>query len=106
MIAASQIIDTFVSTVGDVIPITVIIFGFQFAVLRRPIANFTTVILGFVYVLVGLSLFLMGLELALFPLGKTMAQQLTAPEFLQAVKWSHGLVLSWQDYYWVYLFAF
>ena len=40
------------------------------------------VMLGFMYVLAGLVFFLQGLEMALFPIGKLMAQQLTAPEFI------------------------
>ncbi len=106
MISVSLFVDTFVSTVTDVIPIASIIFGFQFAVLRKPIANLAKVVLGFVYVLIGLSLFLIGLELALFPLGETMASQLTEPQFLQEFKVSIGQSLEWIDYYWVYLFAF
>ncbi|MDB1124554.1 DUF1538 domain-containing protein [Vibrio algarum] len=106
MISLSQFIDTFTGTVLDVIPIATIIFGFQMVVLRKPIANLSNVILGFFYVILGLSLFLLGLELALFPLGETMAAQLTAPEFLYSFKDSLTESLSWIDYYWVYLFAF
>ena len=106
MISLSQFIYTFTDTVIDVIPIATIIFGFQIAVLRKPIANLHTVVLGFFYVIVGLSLFLLGLELALFPLGETMAKQLTAPEFLYSFKDDITESLGWIDYYWVYLFAF
>ncbi len=106
MISVSLFVDTFVSTVTDVIPIASIIFGFQFAVLRKPITNLAKVVLGFVYVLLGLSLFLIGLELALFPLGETMASQLTEPQFFFFFKVSIGQSLEWIDYYWVYLFAF
>ncbi|MCG6202725.1 DUF1538 domain-containing protein [Psychromonas antarctica] len=106
MINLSQFTDTFIGTVVDVIPIATIIFGFQIAVLRKPIANLATVILGFFYVILGLSLFLLGLELALFPLGETMAKQLTAPEFLYSFKDDITTSLSWIDYYWIYLFAF
>ncbi|UGA55559.1 DUF1538 domain-containing protein [Vibrio sp. VB16] len=106
MINVSQFVDTFTGTVLDVIPIATIIFGFQLVVLRKPIANLTSVILGFFYVILGLSLFLLGLELALFPLGETMAEQLTAPEFLYSFKDNLTESLSWIDYYWVYLFAF
>lgn len=106
MIEFSKFADTFLQTVVDVLPITSIIFGFQLAVLRRPVANLAKVILGFFYVILGLSLFLLGLELALFPLGEVMAQQLTAPDFLYQFKISGADSLSWVDYYWVYLFAF
>lgn len=97
---------TLLMTIRDVTPIMVIIFGFQFAILKKPIANPLKVMIGFGYVIVGLSLFLVGLELALFPLGETMAMQLTAPDFLNQVRVTVGNTLEWIDYYWVYLFAF
>ncbi|MFT6141112.1 MAG: hypothetical protein ACJAYB_003222 [Psychromonas sp.] len=106
MISLTQFFNTFIGTIVDVIPIATIIFGFQIAVLRKPIANLQRVILGFFYVILGLTLFLLGLELALFPLGETMAKQLTAPEFLYSFKDDITESLGWIDYYWVYLFAF
>lgn len=101
-----EFLTTLLLTIRDVTPIMVIIFGFQFAILKKPITNPLKVMLGFGYVIIGLSLFLMGLEMALFPLGETMATQLTAPDFLEQVKVTVGLQLTWVDYYWVYLFAF
>ncbi|MBM5099976.1 DUF1538 domain-containing protein [Vibrio parahaemolyticus] len=106
MISFEHFLDTLLSTIRDVIPIAAIIFGFQLVVLRRPVNNLKKVLLGFAYVIVGLSLFLLGLEMALFPLGETMAVQLTAPEFVREFKVSIGQVLEWVDYYWVYTFAF
>ena len=95
-------------TLFDVLPIALVIFGFQFLVLRRPIPNLKKMLLGFVYVLVGLAFFLEGLELALFPLGKAMAAQLTDPDFLLGLSATaeHIENLHWSDYHWVYLFAF
>ena len=90
-------------TMYDVLPIVLIIFFFQLLVIRRPIANLQRVLVGFVYVLIGLSLFLLGLEKALFPLGRIMAEQLTSPAFI--LNGSQN-TLSWQDYYWIYIFAF
>ncbi|TGD71759.1 DUF1538 domain-containing protein [Mangrovimicrobium sediminis] len=96
---------TTVATVRDVLPIAVIIFGFQFAVLRRRPANLAQILFGFGWVLIGLSLFLLGLEWCLFPLGRVMAEQLTDPAFIRSVgDMSDGL--DWSDYYWVYIFAF
>ncbi|GAD89063.1 MULTISPECIES: DUF1538 domain-containing protein [Vibrio] len=106
MISLANTIDVFASTVTDVFPIAVILLAFQTAVLRRPIRNLWSVILGFVLVIIGLALFLVGLEAALFPLGETMAMQLTTPQFLQQMRLSEIGVLQWFDYYWVYLFAF
>jgi len=101
-----EFFNTFINTIRDVLPIAVIIFGFQWFVIRKPMPNMTRVIVGFVYVLVGLSCFLMGLEKALFPLGKLMAQQLTDPTFISGGLKATSQILRWQDYKWVYLFAF
>ena len=102
----SQLLSITLSTIKDVIPIALIIFGFQIFVIRRPIHNLRRVLIGFGYVIIGLALFLLGLEKALFPIGRLMAEQLTDPQFIR--EWSAGPndVLRWQDYYWVYLFAF
>ena len=98
-----DLLNTIASTVWDVLPLAVIIFGFQFAVLRKPIPNLKRIIAGFIMVLLGLGFFLEGLEAALFPLGKLMAQQLTDPVFIAG---DHaGADLTWWSYKWVYLFA-
>ena len=90
------------STMTDLLPIVAIIFGFQIVVIRKPISNLPRVIGGFALVLIGLALFLAGLERALFPIGRLMAAQLTAPEFINATDDS----VAWQHYIWVYIFAF
>lgn len=86
----------------DVAPIVIVLFAFQRFVVGRPIPNPRAVVVGLVYVTVGLGLFLIGLEKALFPLGRSMAQQLSDPAFLGV---SGGGVLGWEHYAWVYLFA-
>jgi hypothetical protein len=104
MEALQLFLDTLLSTLRDVLPIAGIIFGFQLLVIRRPVANLKKVLIGFGYVLLGLALFLIGLEEALFPLGKLMAEQLTDPAFILGEGVSRALL--WDDYLWVYLFAF
>ena len=89
-------------TVLDVAPLVGLVLFFQIVVLRRRLANPGRVVVGFVYVVIGLVLFLIGLEEALFPLGKTMAAQLTDPAFLGLAE---GAVAHWLDYGWVYAFA-
>ncbi|MEN8158533.1 MAG: DUF1538 domain-containing protein [Myxococcota bacterium] len=89
-------------TVRDVLPIAAILSVFQLFVLRQPLPNPRQLALGFGYVLAGLVLFLLGLELAIFPIGKTMAAQLTAPELLGA----RAGESSAAAYFWVYVFAF
>ncbi|NNL96318.1 MAG: DUF1538 family protein, partial [Xanthomonadales bacterium] len=94
--------ETLLSMLRDVLPIATILIGFQLLVLRRPIPHPGRVATGLVFVLLGLSLFLQGLEMALFPLGRLMAEQLTAPEFIGL----HELgTVAWHQYLWVYVFA-
>jgi len=99
-----EFIQTLKVTVVDVLPILSIILIFQLLVIREPLPHAKQVGFGFFYVLIGLSLFLLGLEKALFPLGKMMAEQLTAAEFIGAAKES-AEALNWRDYTWVYIFA-
>ncbi len=93
---------TLMDTVFDIFPIIAILFGFQFLVLRKRLPNLTTICVGFVFVLFGLAFFLMGLEDALFPLGRTMARQLTD---MASAGNGIGGALDWQHYLWVYVFA-
>lgn len=86
----------------DVAPIVVVLLAFQRFVVGRPIPNPRALAVGLVYVTVGLGLFLVGLEKALFPLGRSMAAQLSDPAFLGA---PGGGALGWERYAWVYLFA-
>lgn len=101
-----DLVKTLISTLGDVLPIITILFGFQLFVIRRPIPHFKSVVIGFVYVVIGLTLFLVGLEKALFPIGRLMADQLTNPEFIFGKNGVVPDVVNWADYYWVYVFAF
>jgi hypothetical protein len=94
---------TALATLRDVMPIVLILVVFQFVVLRRRPPHLRRVVIGFLYVFVGLTFFLVGLDQALFPVGRTMAEQLTAPEFVAPAA---GTAPHWWDYAWVYAFAF
>lgn len=102
----NDLLQTFLDTLGDLLPIVVMVVVFQFLVIRRPLAHPGRVFMGFVYVLLGLTLFLVGLEEALFPLGRVMATQLTHAEVIYGA--SQGVIRAahWPDYIWVYVFAF
>jgi hypothetical protein len=99
----TTITETIGATLFDVLPIVVILFGFQALVLRRRIPNLRRILVGFLYAVLGLALFLVGLEEALFPLGRIMAEQLTAHavEGLAA----GAAAVDWRNYAWVYAFA-
>ncbi len=91
----------FIYMIVDILPIILVIFFFQYAILREKIPNLKNIIIGFILVWIGITLFLIGLEKALFPLGKLMATQLTSKDFLKI-----AANPVWQDYLWVYIFAF
>jgi len=91
------------STLFDLLPIVTIIIAFQLLVIRQPLKNPLQLGVGVAAVILGLALFLMGLEQALFPMGKMMAKQLTSPLLLTG---SATKIPLWDDYIWVYVFAF
>ncbi len=94
---------TLLNTVRDVVPIVAVLAFFQVVVLRRRLPQPRRMIVGFGFVLAGLALFLIGLEQALFPIGETMARQLTAPEMLGALG-AEGEI-DWRNYLLIYAFA-
>lgn len=102
----SLFVGTFSSTMFDVAPIVAVLAAFQFLILRGPLIEPLRVMRGFAYVVLGLVLFLMGLQEAIFPLGELMARQLTDPVFLFGSADNIARAVHWQDYGWVYIFAF
>jgi hypothetical protein len=94
----------FLLTCRDILPIILLFGFFQLLVLKQPVANLRSILVGTFYVIIGLTLFLVGLEKALFPLGKIMAGQLADPVFLQGGRAGIDLT-DWTNYGWIYLFA-
>ena len=89
----------------DVLPIVIFLFAFQWLVIGEKMPNGGQILVGFLFVVVGLGLFLEGLDQSLFPLGRMMAEQLTHPEFLLDNVEDAIAEFTWQDFYWVYIFA-
>lgn len=101
-----SVLEVALKTLRDVAPIAIVLVVFLLLVLRRPLPSPRRQLTGFAYVLAGLALFVVGLENALFPIGKTMAEQLTEPSFLLGSEAAAaGDTAEWWDYYWVYAFA-
>jgi hypothetical protein len=98
------LLDTLLMTIRDVLPVLVLLVVFQLLVLRQPIPHWRKLLVGSAFALLGLALFLMGLESALFPLGDSMAKQLTAPEFMFGANTTPPNT-GWIEYWWVYVFA-
>jgi len=73
--------DTFmalVDTIKDVAPIIIVIFFFQYIIIKKPVAHLAKIITGIIMVVLGLYAFIVGLEMGLFPIGETIALQLTS----------------------------
>lgn len=87
-----------IETIKDVAPVIILVFFYQFVILKKLLPNPIKIILGLILVIVGLTMFLIGLERALFPIGNSMAEQLSSPKFVTGT--------SWYSYYWIYLFSF
>ncbi|MDQ6951866.1 MAG: DUF1538 domain-containing protein [Mariprofundales bacterium] len=93
---------TLLGTLRDLLPIVLLLFGFQFGVLRKKVEHPWRIGRGLLYVLLGLTLFLIGLEQAIFPLGELMAKQLTSVEVIGG---GGAASFAWDRMGWVYLFA-
>jgi nitrogen regulatory protein PII len=78
-ITLSSILSGILSVSKDVIPILLVIFFFQYSVLKKPLpaSELKQIIFGFILVIIGLYAFILGLEMGLFSLGESMAFQLT-----------------------------
>ncbi len=73
-----SIVFDFLSVIRDVAPILFVIFFFQYAIIKKPVAHLHKIIVGIILVILGLYAFILGLEMGLFPIGETIAFQLTA----------------------------
>ena len=66
-----------IDTIKDVTPILIVIFFFQYMIIKKPVAHLHKIVTGIIMVILGLYAFIVGLEMGLFPIGETIAFQLT-----------------------------
>jgi hypothetical protein len=57
----------------DLVPILAVVLVFQVLIIKQPIPDVVSLIIGTLFVVLGLALFIQGLEQSLFPLGESMA---------------------------------
>ncbi len=57
----------------DLLPILSVVLIFQVLVIRQPVPDVFSLIIGTLFVILGLTLFIQGLEQSLFPIGESMA---------------------------------
>ncbi len=71
--------------IKDILPIISVITFFQYLIIKKPIHRLKYVIFGIGLVVLGLYLFIIGLELGLFPIGESIAKQLTSQDNVNIV---------------------
>ena len=69
-------LETLLASIGDILPVAIVILSFYWGVLRKPIDAFGTRATGFGVVVLGLYCFVIGLEMGLFPVGESLAIEL------------------------------
>ncbi len=72
--------DAFMGLIGvikDVAPLFMVIFFFQYIIIKDSVTHLRKIITGIIMVILGLYAFIAGLEIGLFPIGETIAFQLT-----------------------------
>jgi len=69
----TNLLESMLGSLRDLLPIFVVILFFQFAVLQQPIPNIGQLLVGVLFVVLGLTFFIYGLEQGLFPIGEAMA---------------------------------
>ena len=62
-----------VAALRDLLPLILVIVGFQLLVLRQPFPDVAETLVGALFVVIGLMFFVQGLEMGLFPIGEAMA---------------------------------
>lgn len=65
------------NVIKDVLPILLVIAFFQYLIIKKDIPHLRKVLVGIVLVIIGLDAFIVGLELGLFPIGESIAYELT-----------------------------
>ncbi|CAA6821859.1 MAG: FIG01183065: hypothetical protein [uncultured Sulfurovum sp.] len=64
--------------IKDVAPILIVIFFFQYAIIKKSIPHLPKIVVGILMVILGLYAFIVGLEMGLFPIGESIADALTS----------------------------
>ena len=70
-------------TLMDILPIILVFAFFQWGVIRKGIPHWKRILPGVGMVVLGLAIFIVGLRECIFPLGTSMAQQLSDPQFIK-----------------------
>ena len=69
-----------IGVIKDISPILIVIFFFQYAVIKKSIPHLPKIVTGIIMVILGLYAFIVGLEMGLFPIGESIANDLTSQD--------------------------
>ncbi|MBT4836540.1 MAG: DUF1538 domain-containing protein [Methylococcales bacterium] len=68
-----QLTIALLESIRDLLPIALVVTFFQLVVLKQPIPQLETKLVGALMVILGLTFFIHGLRISLFPIGESMA---------------------------------
>ena len=66
--------------IKDIAPILIVIFFFQYAIIQKKVPHLPKIVVGIVMIVLGLHAFIVGLEMGLFPIGESIANDLTSQD--------------------------
>jgi hypothetical protein len=66
--------------IKDIAPILIVIFFFQYAIIKKQVPHLPRIVVGIGMVILGLYAFIIGLEMGLFPIGESIANDLTSQD--------------------------
>ena len=78
-----SIVDMFLellSVIKDIAPILIVIFFFQYIIIKKSVPHLSKIIVGISMVILGLYAFIVGLDMGLFPIGESIANDLTSQD--------------------------
>ena len=78
-----SVIDMFLELLGvikDIAPILIVIFFFQYAIIKKSVPHLPKIVIGIGMVILGLYAFIVGLDMGLFPIGESIANDLTSQD--------------------------
>ncbi len=78
-----SIVDMFLELLGvikDIAPILIVIFFFQYAIIKKSVHHLPKIVVGISMVILGLYAFIVGLDMGLFPVGESIANDLTSQD--------------------------
>ena len=78
-----SLVETLLELLGvikDVAPILIVIFFFQYVIIKKSVPHLPRIVVGIIMVVLGLYAFIVGLEMGLFPIGESIANDLTSQD--------------------------